>query len=780
MKKKRTLLLLVFLAFVLFCVFAYWIFFRPARDFKGEFTRIITAAGIEKPNILIMTLDTMRADHLPFYGYQDVKTSSLNALAEKGIVFEECITSSPLTLPSHCSIMTGLYPTFHGVRVNGNAALSEQHQTLAESLAENGYECGAFIGAFVLDGRWGLRQGFHYYDDQFDLKKYKLLDISLVQRPGNEIADAALAWLEKEQDKRFFAWLHFYDPHTPYDPPEPYLSEYSSRGRIGLYDGEIAFMDEQIGRIMTWLKEKGLDKKTVIVIVGDHGEGLGEHGEMTHGYFIYDYAVRVPLLVVVPVEEFQGIRVKQQVRTIDIFPTVLDMTGLPTPTQNQGKSLLPLIFQPKKNENFEAYSEAMTPDILYGWSPLLSLRQGKYKYIDAPRPELYDLSLDPQELSNIQTEHPQLVQNMKTALDRIIRETSSNAPAPESANLDRATLERLASLGYIGGPVSSKSQQQKRAIPIDPKDKLQVYEAVQQAGELLNDEKYDEGRQVLESILRQDEIPQAMLLLATCYVKLNLNEEAMSQYELILEDDPNNVQALIGLASLLRQEGQKEDMIAVCKKALAVDEKNVQAYNLIGEVLVEDENYSEALPYLAKAAEIQPKITQTGLNLAACLIGLERYDEAEERLKDILAKYPKFPLVYFHLGLLYEEKGRIEEAIKAYKEEISLYPNHFRARFNYGRLLFRQGDLEGYITEMKEVIRIAPLAPEGYLFLARGFLYDPVGLNQVQELAEKGLSLAKTSELKSMGYFLLADFYTRTNQTDKAREALEKANSFRK
>jgi tetratricopeptide (TPR) repeat protein len=677
--------------------------------------------------------------------------------------------------------MTGLYPTFHGVRVNGNAALSEQHQTLAEALAQNGYECGAFIGAFVLDGRWGLRQGFHYYDDQFDLKKYKLLDLGLVQRPGNQIADAALAWLEKEQGKRFFAWLHFYDPHTPYEPPEPYLSEYGNRGLVGLYDGEIAFMDEQIGRIMAWLKEKGLDKKTVIVIVGDHGEGLGDHGEMTHGYFIYDCAIRVPLLVVVPVEKFQGIRVKQQARTIDIFPTLLDMAGLPIPKDNQGKSLLPLIFRPKTNKNFEAYSESMTPDILYGWSPLLSLRQGKYKYIDAPRSELYDLSLDPEELRNIQTEHPQLALEMKKALDGVVRQTSSNAPALESANLDRETLERLAALGYIGGPVASKSRQQKRAALFDPKDKLQVYEAVQQVGELLNNEKYDEARQTLESILRQEEgVPQAILLLATCYVKLKLNEEAKSQYDLILKDDPNNVQALIGLADVLLDEGKKEDMIALCKRALFVDEKNVQAYNLIGEVFMDDENYSQALPYLEKAVEIQPKITQIGLNLAACLIGLKRYEEAEGRLKDILTKYPKFPLVYFHLGLLYEGQGRMEEAMKDYKEEFTLYPEHFRARFNYGRLLFKQGDREGYITEMKEVIRIAPLAPEGYLFLARGLLYDPVGLYQVQELAEKGLSLAKTAELKGMGYFLLADFYTRTNQPDKAREALEKANSFQK
>jgi arylsulfatase A-like enzyme/tetratricopeptide (TPR) repeat protein len=781
MRKKRTFFLLGWLALFILGVLVFWLFFWPKRDLRREFTRLIAAKGAEKPNILLITLDTTRADHLPCYGYQDVKTPNLDALAQRGIVFEECIASAPLTLPSHCSIMTGLYPTFHGVRVNGNAALSEQHQTLAETFAQNGYECGAFIGAFVLDGRWGLRQGFHHYDDQFDLKKYKQLDLGSIQRPGNQVADAALAWLKQLKDKPFFAWVHFYDPHTPYEPPEPYFSEYNSRGPIGLYDGEIAFMDEQLGKIIAWLKEKGVDKKTVIVIVGDHGEGLGNHGELTHGYFIYDYAIRVPLLVIVPVEKLQGIRVKGQVRTIDIFPTLLDMVGLPIPEESQGQSLLPLIFHPNLKKGFEAYSESMTPDVLYGWSPLLSLRNEKYKYIDAPRPELYDLSQDPEEFRNIQTEHPQMAQEMKKALDGLVRKTSSNAPALESANLDRETLERLAALGYIGGPVSRKSREQKVRTLLDPKDKLQVYEAVQQAGDFLIQEKYDEARQILESILRQEEgVPQALLLLATCYIELKRKEEAKAQYDLILKDDPNNVQALVGLANVLLEEEKKEDVVSLCKKALTVDEKNVQAYNLIGEVFMDEKNYSQSLPYLEKAVEIQPKLTQNTLNLAICLVGLGRYEEAEGRLKDILTEYPKFPLVYFHLGLLYEGQGKLEEAMEAYKEEFGLYPDHYRARFNYGRLLFKFNDYEGYKEQMREVIRTAPQAAEGYLFLARGLLYDPVDLNQAQKLAEKGLSLAKTGELKSMGYFLLADVYTRKNQPDKAKEALEKANSFGK
>lgn len=778
MKRKKVYLVV---ALILFLVSLAWLFFRPTRDYRRVFHRILARAGAEKPNLLLITLDTTRADHLPSYGYYAVRTPHFERLVARGILFEECIASSPLTLPSHCSMMTGLYPTFHGVRVNGNTALAEVHQTLAELLAEDGYTCGAFIGAFVLDGRWGLRQGFHHYDDRLDLKKYKQLDLGLVQRPGNEVVDAALAWLSKMKEKKFFAWVHLYDPHTPYEPPEPYLSEYGHLGLVGLYDGEIAFMDEQIGRLVSWLEENGLARKTVIALIGDHGEGLGDHGETAHGFFIYDYAVRVPFLIVPPVEDFKGTRIQAQVRTIDLFPTLLEMAGAAVPPTSQGRSVLPFIFRPKKNPGYAAYSESYSPEIHYGWSPLLGLRTPQYKFIDAPRPELYAIAEDPGEYQNIHGELHDVARKMKKSLDTVIRQTSANAPAPESADLDRETLERLAALGYVGAPVSRRAQAEEGGSGLaDPKDKLPIYESVQQAGVLLNQEKYEEASRLLEAVVAEEKgIPQAHLLLATCYVELKRMEEARAQYDLILKDDPNSIQALIGMANLLREEGEDEDVLALCQKALSLDEKNVQAYNLIGEVYMEKNDHAGALPYLERAVEIQPKLTQNSLNLAACLIGLKRYEEAEARLKEIAEQYPKFPLVHFHLGLLCEERGRVEEAMDAYRQEFSLYEDHFRARFNYGRLLLKLGDRAGYLREMREVIRTAPQAAEGYLFLARGLLLEGGELGRIEELVEKGLKLAKTAELNALGYLLLADVYNRRHQPARAREALEKANFYK-
>ncbi len=498
-----------------------WLFLRPEKSPAARIQKLWSESGVEKPNVILLTLDTTRADHLACYGYTNVKTPHLDSLAQRGVLFEQAATTSPLTLPAHCSILTGMYPTYHGVRINGNTALNEEQTTIAEILSAQGYRCGAFIGAFVLDGRWGLKQGFEDYDDQFDLKKYKHLDLGAVQRPGNEVMDSALNWLEKHKSSPFFAWIHLYDPHTPYAPPEPYLSEYKPRGLVGLYDGEIAFMDEQIGRCLDWLEQNGLNKNTVLILVGDHGEGLGNHGEGTHGYFIYDYAVHVPLIIVAPFEGLRGVRIASQVRTVDILPTLMETAAVSTAIETQGHSLLPMMFHPGKKRDGFAYAESMSPNLQFGWSSLHSLRTTKYKYIDAPKAELYDLTQDPGEETNLLPEHPEVIRKLKAELDRLMTETSRGAPTPQAANLDKETMERLSALGYIGAPVAAKKASSESGPLADPKDKLPVFQAVTAAGELVLEEKYAEAAARLESALQEEPMmPQALLVLSTCYVEL--------------------------------------------------------------------------------------------------------------------------------------------------------------------------------------------------------------------------------------------------------------------
>ncbi|MCX6575208.1 MAG: tetratricopeptide repeat protein, partial [Candidatus Aminicenantes bacterium] len=571
-----------------------------------------------------------------------------------------------------------------------------------------------------------------------------------------------------------------YDPHVPYAPPEPYYSEYGRRGPAGLYDGEIAFMDEQIGRCTAWLTKNGLDKNTVMILIGDHGEALGSHGEGTHGYFVYDYALHVPLLVVTPFADLQGKRVSAQVRSADVFPTLLDLADIKSPVEVQGRSLVPLMFNPGMKDDHPAYGEAMTSNLQFGWSALHALRTTRYKYIDSPRAELYDIAQDADEQRNLLAQYPDIAQRMKKDLETLIAETSVGAPTLQAADLDKETMEKLSALGYIGAPVSTKKTAGGAGPLADPKDKLPVFNAITRAGDLIMNDEYTEAAAALESALKDEPaIPQALLLLSTCYIELGRSEDAKAKLDIILKGDPESVQALITLANILLEEGKSEDVIALCKRTLSVDERNTQAHTLIGQVYMEAKNYLEALPYFEKAFDIQPKITRSRLNLAACLVGAKQYDRAETELKAVIQESPKFPLVHFNLGLLYEEQGRLNEARAAYTEEIKVIPKEFMARFNLGKVLFRLGDRPGSLEQMREVVKLAPNLADGHLLLARGLLYEPVPLDEIQVEVEKGLALAQTSELKALGYYLLADIYNRKHQPDKMNEALKKANFYR-
>ncbi|MGH9388990.1 MAG: tetratricopeptide repeat protein, partial [Vicinamibacteria bacterium] len=312
-----------------------------------------------------------------------------------------------------------------------------------------------------------------------------------------------------------------------------------------------------------------------------------------------------------------------------------------------------------------------------------------------------------------------------------------------------------------------------------PKDKLRIFSAVQQAGELMVKDQYPAAAELLESALREEpKMPQALLMLGTSYAELGRKPEAKAQFDLVLKDDPQSIQALIGMANILVDEEKFQDVIALCKRTLSLDERNPQAYTLLGEVHASLGKPAEALPYFEKALEIQPKLTQNRLNLAGSLVEVKQYGRAEQLLNDILRDFPRFPLAHFNLGLLYEELGRPEDARSAYAAEVSAYPGDFRARFNLGKVLFRLGDRAGSLEQMREVVRIAPKQPEGYLFLARGLLLESAPIDEIQALVETGLSLAQTPETRALGFFVLADVYNRKHRPDLASEALEKANAY--
>jgi arylsulfatase A-like enzyme/Flp pilus assembly protein TadD len=732
-------------------------------------SRDITLPGA---NVLLITLDTTRADRIGAYGYAPAETPRLDRLAEEGVLFETAITPTAFTLPSHSSIMTGLYPPFHGVRLNGGSALADVHTTLAERLAGSGYRCGAVMGAFVLDQRWGLSQGFNVFDDEFEMAPEQKLDLAGVQRPADRVIDIGLEWLDQPDERPFFAWLHLYDPHVPYEPPELYRSRFGNRGMSGLYDGEIAFTDSQVGRLLDWIDEKGLAENTIVVVVGDHGESLGDHGETEHGYFVYDATVRVPLIVRVPGSDLEGIRVPDQVRTIDVLPTILDLVDVEAPPPLHGESLVPLMIEPDGEGPGHAYSESMSVHLQYGWSALYSVRTTEHKFIDAPRAELYALGEDPAETRNLIRDVPDVAEELRSVLENLRSEIETGAPEIQEADLDDETLSMLAALGYVGGATAAPEGENLA----DPKDTIHLFESVGRASGLILGEDYEEAAEMLEVVLAEDpEIPLAKQLLATCYRNLGRTAEAKVLLDDYLRDHPDSTTALITMAEILTEEGAFEEVAALAKRVLAVDDRNAQAYALMAGAAMDASDHDAALPLLEKAVEIQPKLTRNRLNLAAAYVGLDRFVEAEPILVDILAEKPKFPLANFHLGLLYEERGRLGEARAAYAKEVELYPDSVMARFNLGNLYFRLGDLEASEREMKILIDEASEKPKPYLFLSRILLKQERNLAEVERLARAGLDRAEADDLKVLGYYLLADVYSRQGRQAELQKVLERA-----
>ena len=357
----------------------------------AELGRLPKGVAIGELSLLIVTLDTTRADRLGAYGFEAIETPHLDRLAREGVLFENAQSVAPLTLPAHSSMFTGQFPPAHGVRDNGGFYLGEEHVVLAELLRDAGLRTGGFIGSFVLDGKWGISQGFDTYFDDFDLRKTQSVSLGEIERPASEVADAAIAWLDEAPDARFFSWVHFYDPHSPYEPPEPFASRFEGRP----YVGEIAYTDSQVGRLLEWLDRNDRTRDTVVIVIGDHGESLGEHGESGHGFFIYEGAVRVPFILRAPYETMQGRRVDAVVRAVDVMPTALDLLGLDGREGIAGATLAPLLTGAERSLRLAAYSEAVYPRYHYGWSDLRALQANDLKYIAAPRPELYDLSRRP-------------------------------------------------------------------------------------------------------------------------------------------------------------------------------------------------------------------------------------------------------------------------------------------------------------------------------------------------------------------------------------------------
>ena len=622
-----------------------------------------SVASLAEPvNVILITLDTTRADRAGFLGSTRGLTPNLDALARRAAVFTHSYSQVPLTTPSHATILTGTYPQFNQVRDLGSP-LGKDLPYLPEILHRHGYHTAAFVGSQVLDPKSasapGFDRGFDTYDAPFHVRRPGEDRYHSIERRGMAVVDHALAWLNRHPRGLFFLWLHFYDPHDPYDPPPPFNARYAASP----YDGEIAYVDSALGSLLAALRKRGLYQQTLFAVVADHGEAFGEHGELSHGLFLYDDTLHVPLLIKLPGARTVHQQIESRVGLVDIAPTLLQQLGITPPLSMQGASLLPLMIAtdagPRSSASSRSdrseYAETDYPRRAFGWSSLRSWRAGKYLYIDAPHPELYDESADPQDARNLVKTAPAVAHALAAQLEDFRRKTTRAGGAQVAMTPKEAA--QLQSLGYVAN-ASTQPETGGRERGADPKEKVGISNALHKALLEADDQHY---------------------------------REAIPLFEQVLQAEPD-----IALANL--QLGR--------------------AWNSL-------EEYGKALPWLRKAVELTPQSVEAHYELGAALGEMGDWEGSAKQLQAALAQDPNSDELHFYLGSAYEESNRIADAMREYQAALRLNPDNFRANLLLGRLLAMQNQAAEALPYLKKAVQLQPRSADAHKFL--GNVYTVLG-----------------------------------------------------
>lgn len=732
---------------------------------QNEFGRLF---GKKEFNYILVTVDTLRADRIGCYGYTNVDTPTMDLFAKRGIKFEKCFAQTPLTLPSHASLMTGTFPAFHGVRDNGGFLVPPELKTLAELFNERDYNTGAFVASYVLDSKWGLNQGFDFYFDRFDLSQYKSISLGNVQRRGDEVIDQALPWLEDHKTKPFFAWIHLYDPHTPYDPPSPFKEQYPNRP----YDGEVAYTDSQLARLWQYLEEEHLIENTILIFASDHGESLGAHNENAHGFFIYQEAVHVPLIVVTPFESLFDQTRSAVVSLVDVFPTMLDMADIPIPSQVQGKSLQPLLFEDQKDPEAFAYSETFYPRFHYGWSELTSVQDSRYKLIVAPRLELYDLEKDPQEQTNVLAAEPQEARRLKDLIDIFMAETEKNAYKLDYSQMDEDSRQKLAALGYLGTVTETSLEGKKLG---DPKDKITIFNQLSEARELGLGKNFDEAVRMVEKIITEDpDVIDAYFTMGNLYFREKNFKKALEYFFQVLSRQPNDAFTVSNIANsyiLMDELDEAEKFLLSIVDALLPDS---QINLILGNINYAQKDYDTALTYYKKCMELNPASASAYSAIGGIYVVQKNLDKADEYLREAEKRNPKMMNLHYNLAQLWEERKDFTQAEMEYKKELEYIPHNFKASFNLSRLYRLRGDVSNEETYLEDTLSSNPNFALGYFYLARIYLNRGEKYQEAIALVEKGIGKKPEEKDLILGYFLLADLFNRIGNEAKSLEYAQK------
>jgi choline-sulfatase len=599
---------------------------------------------VSRPGVFLITIDTLRADHVHCYGYDRIRTPALDLLAKQGIRFTEAFTPSPITNSSHTSIMTGLYPT------------------LAELLAKGGYRTAAFIGAVILDSKNlapGLDRGFEFYDNFPELKATKSR-WGRLERRGMEVEQHAESWLNAHTVGAHFVWVHFYDPHDPYEPPPPYSEVYKDR----LYDGEIAYADSALGHFLAYLKKQGWYEGAMIVVVGDHGEGLGEHHEDTHGIFLYDSTTHVPLIVKLPKEREAGKTVDAQVRTTDIMPTILNLVGIAAPASLDGESLEPFLNGIEATPR-TVFGETNYP-LRFGWAPLRSVRMEGFKFVEAPKPELYDLHADPGESLNHYEPWDGTVQRLRRTLAELSAKsptTGKTSPAAVSAS----TIDELHALGYLGSAdARSATDVPEPSLLPDPKDKIEEQNLLHTAMVASEDGEPDKARVALEKVLQLDESSAiALAQLGRLEMASGNYAKAAGDLRRALAARPNDATNAFEYSRALELNGDLPGARDALETSLRANPHQFAARIALGRVCLHLNDLDAAEDHFETAVLLEPGSSEAQIDLAKALLQQKKFADAVELLEPVAESSSSDPEMFELLAQAYTGLGRRHDAQRA-------------------------------------------------------------------------------------------------------------------
>jgi len=654
-------------------------------------------------NILLITLDTVRADRIGVYSDKYVKTPNIDRLAGKSFIFTRAFSHNPVTLPAHTNILTGTTPRYHGISDNMGYRLEERFLTIGQYLKQAGYSTGAFIGAFPLDSRFGLDRGFDVYDDRYGT--HNQLEFFYVERPAQKVIEPAVQWISQQctspGKKKWFAWVHLFDPHQPYLPPSPYNKEY----RHDLYSGEVAYVDASLKVLFDFLENNGIMEDTVIVVTGDHGEALGEKGEDTHSYFAYNNTILVPLLLYIPgtVPGGKGIRIHENVCHTDIFPTICHILNLGIPRHLQGESLLPLIENhlegnPGDRKPRDIYFESLTAYLNRGWAPLRGFVRGDIKFINLPVTEVYNIKDDSEENHNIAAEAN--IEQLKRDLAKLSNDLKGKNMIERSQGISPEERKKLETLGYISGTPSDRPQVFTKAEDLKTMLPLQ--------NRMLTAVAHYKTRGARETIAQLraviEESPGFVLVyrhMATIYKETGQVEKAIEILEYGLKKNPGNTDLMSNLGIMLAEAQQPDKAIELLNICIEKNPFDPENFNFLGVAYYKKGNAAKAVENYRKALELDNNYASVFNNIGslylAVYLGNKKKDEgvyrlAMENFNRALEIDPRLFAAYNGRGAAYQFKNQGKKAIADWEKAIEINPDYIDAYFNIGISYLQLGD----------------------------------------------------------------------------------------